>query len=127
MKKKEPLKKRGVGRGRKIGVTKPKSVPSTGKKKNFHSGSEEEIKENIPKHETKLSVDDKDTAKKEIVATESSVTAMDLKAAVKKEETGTRQTVLKLDSVEELLRKRREVKQKLDAKATEACKTRGKG
>ncbi|XP_063694508.1 mediator of DNA damage checkpoint protein 1-like isoform X4 [Bolinopsis microptera] len=124
VKKKEPLNKKGAGRGRKPRATKPKAVPNRKKHNPFDYESEEDQEEDIPKGR---SLHKNSAAKKEGEGTESGLTAEDSKPA-KKEEKSTHRTVLKLESVEELLRKRREVKQRLDAKETnKAHKTQNKG
>ena len=130
IKKKEPLNKKGAVRGRKPRATKPKAVPNRKKKNPFDYESEEDKEdqeEDIPKGRSSHK---KSTAKKEGEGTESGLTAKDSIPAKKEEEEekSSHRTVLKLDSVEELLRKRREVKQRLDAKETnKAHKTRDKG
>ena len=129
MKKKESPKRRGMGKERKVNVSKPKKAPNRRNLKILSSESEEEDK----------TVANKKTAKKNAVNPEESKTFKGPALTNKIEETETenatsikdattRQTILKLDSVEELLRKRREVKQKLEAKKTSAVsKTRAKG
>ena len=129
MKKKESPKRRKTGKERKVNVSKPKRAANRRNQKIFSSESEEEEK----------TVANKKTAKKNTVNSKESPTLKDPAVTDEKTETEnttssstkdvtTRQTILKLDSVEELLRKRREVKQKMEAKKTSTVsKTRAKG
>ena len=108
VKKKEPLNKKGAVRGGKPRATKPKAVPNRKKNNPFDYESEEDKEdqeEDIPKGRISHK---KSTAKKEGEGTESGLTAKD-SIPPKKKEKSSHRTVLKLDSVEELLRKRREV------------------
>ena len=116
-----------MGKERKVNVSKPKRAANRRNQKIFTSESEEEN-----------TVANKKTAKKNIVNPKESSTSKDSALTDKTEtenttssstkDVTTRQTILKLDSVEELLRKRREVKQKMEAKKTSTVsKTRAKG